>query len=257
MDTKRKMSNRDKMLVLIFVSFALVLATYFLVFTKLQERKNTLAAENATLAEEVQKLEVMDSQKATVLAETASMQEAVGDTLEKFPSEVRTENAIYDLYNMYKDTPNVKIQSENFTMNEVFYRQGAVNDGSTSGVAPAAGGDVTTVQSANASGTAIEASMPAAEVISAAANFTGYRSTVNVAFTASYRSLKEVVNYINNSKNRMTISEISATKGDEDKILTCSMAIDMYAVSNNGNNEYKEPDVKDGSGVDNIFRFRN
>lgn len=254
MDTKRKMSNRDKMLVLVFAAIALVGATYFFVFTKLQERKNTLAAENATLAEEVQRLEVMESQKASVLAETASMQEAVRITLEKFPSEVRTEDAIYDLNKMYKNTPNVKIQSENFTMNEVFYRQGAVNDGSTSSVASA--GDVTTVQSGNASGTAITADMPVAQVISAAADFTGYRSTVNVAFTAPYKSLKEVVNFINNSKDRMTISEISATKGDEGNDLTCSMVVDMYAVSNNGK-EYTGPEVQDGSGVDNIFSNRN
>lgn len=250
MDTKRKMSNRDKMVVLIIAAVVLVLATYFLVFTKLQEKKSTLAAENAALAEEVQKLEVMESQKASVLAETASMQQAVADTLKKFPSEVRTENAIYDLNQMYTHTPNVEIQSENFTMNEVFYRQGAVNDGSSS----AAAGDVTTVQSENASGTAIDANTPVADVISAAADFTGYRSTVNVAFSAPYKSLKEVVNFINNSKARMTISEISATKDDDAKALTCSMTVDMYAVSNNGNGGYTEPDVKEGSGVDNIFR---
>lgn len=254
MDTKRKMSNRDKMFILIIAAIALVATTYFLVFTKLQERKNALVAENATLAEEVHNLEVMESQKASVLAETETMQKAVGETLEQFPSEVRTENAIYDLNEMYTKTPNVKIQSENFTMNEVFYRQGAVDDGSTSNTSSAAGSGVATVQSGNASGTAIEAGMPAAEVISAAANFTGYRSTVNVAFTAPYKSLKEVVNFINNSENRMTISEISATKGDEEKVLTCSMAVDMYAVSNNGNNEYKAPEVKDVPGVDNLFR---
>ena len=94
MDTKRKMSNRDKMFILIIAAIALVAATYFLVFTKLQERKNALAAENATLAEEVHNLEVMDSQKESVLAETETMQKAVGDTLEKFPSEVRTEDAV-------------------------------------------------------------------------------------------------------------------------------------------------------------------
>lgn len=52
----------------------------------------------------------------------------------------------------------------------------------------------------------------------------------------------------------MTISEISATAGEEENALTCNMSIDMYAISGTGE-IYESPNVSNGNtGVDNIFR---
>ena len=243
MDTKKKMSNRDKMMLFIFGAILIVAAAYFLVFAKMNERKDTLKTENETLSQEVQKLETMEAQKDSVLEETRKTQLDVAEVLGKFPAEVRTENAIYDLNDMYESISDVKIQSESFNMNQIFYQQGAVSDGSAST-------DATTTGDKTAK------SNPASvnDVITAAADYTGYRSTVNVTFTTTYDSLKKVVNFINESKNRMTISEISATAGEEDNLLTCNMAIDMYAISGTGE-VYEAPDVSNGNtGVDNIFR---
>ncbi len=252
MDTKKKMSNRDKMMLFIFGAILIVAAAYFLVFAKMNERKDTLKTENETLSQEVQKLETMEAQKDSVLEETRKTQLDVAEVLGKFPAEVRTENAIYDLNDMYESISDVKIQSESFNMNQIFYQQGAVSDGSASADATTTGDK--TAKSNPASVAAITSDTPVNDVITAAADYTGYRSTVNVTFTTTYDSLKKVVNFINESKNRMTISEISATAGEEDNLLTCNMAIDMYAISGTGE-VYEAPDVSNGNtGVDNIFR---
>lgn len=253
MDTKKKMSNRDKMMLFIFGAILIVAAAYFLVFAKMNERKDTLKTENETLSQEVQKLETMEAQKDSVLEETRKTQLDVADVLGKFPAEVRTENAIYDLNDMYESISDVKIQSESFNMNQIFYQQGAVSDGSAS-TDTATDASGTTEKSNPASVAAITSDTPVNDVITAAADYTGYRSTVNVTFTSTYDSLKKVVDFINKSKNRMTISEISATAGEEDNLLTCNMAIDMYAISGTGE-VYEAPDVSNGNtGVDNIFR---
>lgn len=253
MDTKKKMSNRDKMMLFVFGAILIVAAAYFLVFAKMNEKKSTLAAENATLSQEVSQLETMEAQKESVLQETKDTQLKVAEVLGKFPAEVRTEDAIYDLNDMYESISDVKIQSENFNMNQIFYRQGAVSDGTatTDGTTDTAD----TKQKTNpASVAAITSDTPTNDVISAAADYTGYRSTVNVAFTSTYESLKKVVDFINKSKDRMTISQISATAGEEDNLLTCNMAIDMYAISGTGE-IYEAPNVSNGNtGVDNIFR---
>ena len=105
-----------------------------------------------------------------------------------------------------------------------------------------------------ASVAAITSDTPVNDVITAAADYTGYRSTVNVSFTSTYDSLKKVVDFINKSKDRMTISEISATADDEESVLACAMTIDMYAISGTGE-VYESPNVSNGNtGVDNIFR---
>ncbi len=252
MDTKKKMSNRDKMMLFIFGAILIVAAAYFLVFAKMNEKKSALAAENATLSQEVSKLETMEAQKDSVLEETRQTQLNVADVLSKFPAEVRTEDAIYDLNDMYESISDVKIESESFNMNQLFYQQGTVggatdDNATTTGASPAP-------KTNPASVAAITSDTPVQDVITAAADYTGYRSTVNVSFTSTYDSLKKVVDFINKSKDRMTISEISATAGEEENALTCNMSIDMYAISGTGE-IYESPNVSNGNtGVDNIFR---
>lgn len=254
MDTKKKMSNRDKMMLFVFGAILIVAAAYFLVFTKMNDKKSALAAENATLSQEVSKLETMEAQKDSVLEETRQTQLNVADVLSKFPAEVRTENAIYDLNDMYESISDVKIQSENFNMNQIFYQQGAVGDANSSTGTSSTTDSSTTKKSNPASVAAITSDTPVNDVITAAADYTGYRSTVNVAFTTTYASLKKVVDFINKSKDRMTISSLSATASEEDEVLTCNMAIDMYAISGTGE-IYEAPNVSNGNtGVDNIFR---
>lgn len=252
MDTKKKMSNRDKMMLFIFGAILIVAAAYFLVFAKMNEKKSALAAENATLSQEVSKLETMEAQKDSMLEETRQTQLNVADVLSKFPAEVRTEDAIYDLNDMYESISDVKIESESFNMNQLFYQQGTVggatdDNATTTGASPAP-------KTNPASVAAITSDTPVQDVITAAADYTGYRSTVNVSFTSTYDSLKKVVDFINKSKDRMTISEISATAGEEENALTCNMSIDMYAISGTGE-IYESPNVSNGNtGVDNIFR---
>lgn len=252
MDTKKKMSNRDKMMLFIFGAILIVAAAYFLVFAKMNEKKSALAAENATLSQEVSKLETMEAQKDSVLEETRQTQLNVADVLSKFPAEVRTEDAIYDLNDMYESISDVKIESESFNMNQLFYQQGTVG-GATDDNATATGASPAP-KTNPASVAAITSDTPVQDVITAAADYTGYRSTVNVSFTSTYDSLKKVVDFINKSKDRMTISEISATAGEEENALTCNMSIDMYAISGTGE-IYESPNVSNGNtGVDNIFR---
>lgn len=249
---KMKMSNRDKKILLFFGAILIVAASYFLVFTKMMEKKNTLVDANASLRTEVQQLETMEAQKASVQEETQKYQQNIAKTLSKFPSEVRTQNAIYDLNEMYEGIENVKIQSESYKMNQIFYQPGAATaaDGTNTNAAPAA----STIPASTATVSAITSDTSVKDIVSAAANYIGYRSDVAVAFTAPYNSLKEVVNYINNSEDRMTITDISATKDAESDDLTCSMTISMYAISGTGE-IYQQPNVDDpGSKKQNIFK---
>ena len=244
MDTKKKMSNRDKMMLFIFGAILIVAAAYFLVFAKMNEKRSALEAENTTLSQEVSKLETMEAQKDSVLEETKQTQLDVADVLSKFPAEVRTEDAIYDLNDMYESISDVKIESESFNMNQLFYQQGAVDTDTTTGATANAS---PAPKSNPASVAAITSDTPVNDVITAAADYTGYRSS-------TYDSLKKVVDFINKSKDRMTISEISATADDEESVLACAMTIDMYAISGTGE-VYESPNVSNGNtGVDNIFR---
>lgn len=245
METKKRMSNRDKMVLFIIGAVALLAVVYFFVFTKKNEQRAELVAENSTLEEEVRRLETMQAQKEAVLADTAAVQKSIQETLERFPSEVNTEDVIYDMNDMYERIDGVKIESESFNMNQLFYQGGSLLDTVSS--------ETVVPQVNNASVAAITSDTPVQDIVSAAANYTGYRSDVSVVFEAPYKSLKKVVDYINDSKDRMTITNLTMAKEDDSKKLSCTMALSMYSVYGTGK-EYEEPKVGSGNvGVDNIF----
>jgi hypothetical protein len=244
MDTKKKMSNRDKMVLFIVAAVLIVLAVYFFVFTKMNERKDALVSENETLFQEVEHLETLEAQKDATIAETQTTQQDIADTLSKFPPEVNTEDAIYDLNQLYNDISDVEIQSESYNMNQIFYQGGSLVDGGTETVSNAEAASVA----------AITSETSVSDVVSAAADYTGYRSDIAVSFTAPYKSVKKVVDYINESEDRMTITSMSMSAGEDSGELSCSMSISMYAISGTGE-IYNQPDVSNGNvGVDNIFR---
>lgn len=251
---KKKMSNRDKMVLFILAAIALVGCAYFFGFKKLSEMKETVVAENQTLRDEVTQLENMQASVETVQQQTKDMQKDVADLLGKFPSEVRTQNAIYylsQMSNAESGVPNVSIVSEAYSMNNLFYQPGGVVEGEAP--VPAEGTEAASAQEEQAV-QKITDETSVSDIVAAAANYYGYRSDINVAFTAPYESLKEVVNYINKSEDRMTISDISATRSEESNELTCNMNVSMYSISGTGE-DYDQPEIKKNDvGVENIFR---
>ncbi len=251
---KKKMSNRDKMVLFIIGAIALVACAYFFGFQKLNEKKATITAENQTLREEVSRLENMQASIENVQLETKNVQKDIIEKLEQFPSEVRTQNAIYYLNRMSNaesGIPNVSIVSEAYSMNNLFYQPGGVIDGET---VVAAEGEAAPAAQEETPAQKVTQDTPVSDIVSASANYYGYRSDINVAFTTPYESLKEVINYINKSEDRMTITDVSATRSEETNELTCNMNLSMYSISGTGE-EYKQPEIKNNdAGVDNIFR---
>lgn len=240
---KKKLSARDIKILLILGAIAVLAATYFLVFTKLSEKKTELEGQNATLQNEVAELENMEARKDAVLLETAETQMKIADLLQHFPSEVRTQNVIHDLNEMYNSIDDVDIQSESYTMNQLFYQSAGATDED--------GNPVPVTEPASVS--AITAETPVSEIVSASAGYTGLRSDVTVVFTSPYNSLKKVIDFINDQEDRMTITNIAATKVEGSETLACNMTVSMYAVSGTGK-DYAQPDVKKEDEKGNIFK---
>lgn len=234
---KKKMSDRDKMLLFYLAAIVIIAGVYFLVFTKLNEKKAEFVSQNEQLQVEVTRLSNMDANKQTVLDETRDYQLEIGDTLSKFPSEVRTQNVIYDLNQMYESIDDVNIESESYLMNQIFYQPAAGVDENGNPITP-----TTAAPTQNVSVSAVTADTPVAEVVSAAANYTGYRSDISVVFTAPYHSLKEIIDFINGSDDRMTITSLSVTEVEGENVLSCNMIVSMYAISGTGE-IYEQPEV--------------
>ncbi len=232
---KKKMSNRDKKILYIFGAIVILAATYFLGYSNLKAKTETIEAENATLNAEVERLDNMAASKDTVIDNTEKLRNNVIEKLEQFPLEVRTQNIIAELHNMYNEIEGVKIQSESYKMNQIFYQQGETPEEGTT--------EITT-------GVSIKADTPASAAVTAASGYMGYRSDVVVAFTAKYGQLQDVITYINDSEtrvgtnepgNRMTITDLAVTKDASTEVLNCTMTVSMYAISGTAF-EYQQPE---------------
>lgn len=238
---KKKMSNRDKKILYIFGTILIIAASYFLVYSKMETTRKALVDENITLKTEVDRLNRMEAKKDVVSDNTNAIVARIDEKLQVFPLEVRTQNAISDLYDMCQSIEGVKIQSESYQMNQIFYQSG---DGTAEEGLPQI-----------ATGVSIESGVPISQTSKAASGYVGYRSDVAVAFTANYANLQKVIKFIKESENRkdlekddagdrMTITELSATKDTESEELVCNMTVSMYAISGTSD-EYLQPDVNE------------
>lgn len=220
---KVSISDRDKKVLYIVAGIVLVALAYFLGFQKMMATKNEVVQENITLDAEVKKLVAMVADKATVEQKTQQFKDDTEKILVNYPLEVRTQDAIYQLDLMEKGINGLALQAESFTMNQIFFMNGALTEEAVQDVAAAP-------ETTEASGEAAQGPV------------TGYRSSVTTNFTTSYKNLKSVIDFINKNQNRMSISSITVSQGEGAKELTCNMEVNMYAISGI-EKEYNDPSI--------------
>lgn len=224
---KVSFSERDKRIMYVILSIVIITATYFLGFTKFQEKKSEVEESNASLQVEVNNLRSMVSRQAEVEADTEDKSSKADKIYKEFPAEVRTQNAIYQLDKAEKKINGLHISSEGFTMDQIFYQGGQFNNGD---------GSTTAAQ---------DSSTQSSDTKNAGGADTGIiakNASITISYHVSYKGLKDLIKFVNKNKERMKISEISFSSGDGQKNLECSMTIDMFAVEGN-DKEYEEPDV--------------
>lgn len=222
---KVSISDRDKKVLYIVAGIAILALAYFLGFQKIMESKNTIVQENIKLSDEVKKLVAMVADKATVEKATQDFKDETEKIVAKYPPEVRTQDAIYQLDQLEQNIENLVLKTESFTMNQVFFANGALTEGEVQDVAVAPAGGT-----------------EAASGETSAGPVTGYKSTIMTNYTTTYKHLKEIIDFINNNPNRMAISSITVNQGEGAKELVCNMEMNMYAVSGT-EKEYTAPAI--------------
>ncbi len=247
----KTMTDRDKQILFILLGIIILACSYFFVFTKFNAKKATVKAENVTLSEEVTKLQNMVAAKASVIQNTEDTQVMIKQVLDKFPAEVRTQNAIKDLNDMYNDISSVEIQSEGYTMDKVFYTSGMTTDTATGTTSSTTTTGATPSPQSTANPN--QNNQSTQDLINAAKNYVGFQSDVTVSFLSDYDGIKKVVDFINKNSDRMTITSMDITKEDGEKKLECNMVVSMYAISNTGKG-YTDLDISGNDGHDNIFK---
>ena len=228
---KAKISDRDKKILFIVGGLVILALAYFLGFQKMMESRSVLVEENITLEQEVQKLLGMVAKKAEVEQQTQQYLTDREDILAKYPPELRTQDVIYQLDLMEQDVKDLVLETEGYTMNQIFFANGALLDAGVQDVA------VAPTDATGGTATAI----------------TGYRSDITTGYKTNYKSLVKIIDFINNNENRMVIDNITLNQAEGEKQINCSMTLKMYAVSGT-EKEYQDPAVPAGKfGKDELF----
>ena len=269
--TKTTLADKDKKVLMILGALVILALAWFLGYQKFNEQRETVATENDQLAMEVSQLRAKVSKKAQVEADTEKKNARTEQVLLAYPSELRTQDAINRFDQLEKKVKGLTITTENFTMNQIFFQDGAAleqvvaqnadsdaqSKDANSGNSTASGNNAQNSTN-NTSNTATNETAAADNAQNAQStdtgNYTGYRSDVGITFATDYKSLKSVLNFINNNSERMNVSNVNISSDEGSKALQCTMTVQMFSVGGQAK-EYKDLTL---SGVplrkDNIFQ---
>lgn len=269
--TKTTLADKDKKVLMILGALVILALAWFLGYQKFNEQRETVAAENDQLAMEVSQLRAKVSKKAQVEADTEKKNARTEQVLLAYPSELRTQDAINRLDQLEKKVKGLTITTGNFTMNQIFFQDGAAleevvaQNADDDAQSKDANGGKSTASGNNAQNSTNNTANAATNETAAAdnaqnaqstdtGNYTGYRSDVGITFATDYKSLKSVLNFINNYSERMNVSNVNISSDEGSKALQCTMTVQMFSVGGQAK-EYKDLTL---SGVplrkDNIFQ---
>lgn len=233
------LSARDKMILIIILGLAIVGCAYFFLFSSNIQDAQEIETTNTELETELASLQSMDANRKATEEDTAAKKAIIEEMLSAFPSEVTEEKAIAIVNDMEKET-KVVVSSIGFNMDQQFYPDASaavVTEETTEGTEDAA----TVTPSASD------------EFVLNVDNLIGYRHDLTMSFVGTYDQVRDMIDYINNSEDKMRFSTLTLAYNTTDGNLNGSIALSMYAISGNGK-EYVAPSIKNVKlKVDSIF----
>lgn len=262
---KIKISDSDKRLLIIFFAIVLLACSYFFVFNKGMNQASELEAQNAEDSAKVQQMQQMEASLPQVKENIENMKQTQADIIAKYPSDMTTEKSIESLQDYEDHSSDFHITDITFSMRMPLVGTADTTaagssadtaDETTDGTTDSAADDtsVTTDTTADTQSTG-DGTDDATTDASAdtSGNVAGYYASIGIRYEASYSGLKEMIAYVNEFKDRTTITQFSATFDDATGKLTGEMTLNMYYITNTGK-DYVPP-VFDfmPKGVSNIF----
>lgn len=262
---KIKISDSDKRLLIIFFAIVLLACSYFFVFNKGMNQASELEAQNVEDSAKVQQMQQMEASLPQVKENIENMKQTQADIIAKYPSDMTTEKSIESLQDYEDHSSDFHITDITFAMRMPLV--GAADttaagssadtadettDGTTDSAADDTSATTDTTADTQSTGDGTDDATTDASA-DTSGNVAGYYASIGIRYEASYSGLKEMIAYVNEFKDRTTITQFSATFDDATGKLTGEMTLNMYYITNTGK-DYVPP-VFDfmPKGVSNIF----
>lgn len=227
-----KVKKSEIQLLIAVIGVLIAVCTYFFVYTKFNERSDTLESQNASLRSQVATLEILDQRKADYIAATEEMKNYIAGFENRYTSNILPEDTIMMVKQMEVNTKAV-ISSVAFGEDtEVPYVAANENTATDTTTTDATSSVVDTTEYANTQ---------------------MYEVPVSISLECTYNDFKSLVRYIYNLQERKSIRAVSIGYNAETGTLSGNMNMSSYYLQGT-DKTYTEPVIPNvNTGVDTIF----
>lgn len=223
-----KVKKSEIQLLIAVIGVLIAVCTYFLVYSKFNEKSDALEAENATLSSQVATLEILDQRKADYIEATEKMQSYITNFENRFPADILPEDSIM-MVKTLEDYTRTEVANIAFGSEaEVVYTPAA--DVATT-TADATAATDTTATDAAADTTAAAATTVASPVSTDGTVYADthmYEVPLSISISCTYDDFKGLVRYIYNQQERESIQGVSISYNETDGMLTGNMTMNTY-----------------------------
>lgn len=220
-----KLKKSDVNILIMLLGILIPVAIYFFVYTSFTEKTAAMNADNETLQTEVDYLQDLADHKQQYIDDTAAMQIQIDEIKSRFPAEYKPEDDIMYIIGVENDY-GAEIPTIAMGTSSMIEVAAAAEE---TAEAPAEGAESTD----DAAGDTVDTTTPAISL---------YQTPISVSMQSSYRSLKDIVTYINTDTDRKSIDSLSVVFDTETGLLASTMAFNAYSLTGT-EKEYAAPQV--------------
>ena len=246
---KMKVKKSEIQLLIAVIGVLIAVCTYFLVYSKFNEKSDALEAQNVTLSSQVATLEALDQRKADYIEATEKMQSYITNFENRFPADILPEDSIM-MVKTLEDYTRTEVANIAFGSEaEVVYTPAA--DAATTTADATAATDTTTTDAAATTTTASTSPVSTDGTVYADTHM--YEVPLSISISCTYDDFKGLVRYIYNQQERESIQGVSISYNETDGMLTGNMTMNTYYLLGT-DKVYSSPYIPDMQmGVDTIF----
>jgi hypothetical protein len=256
-----KLKDSEKALLLGLVGVAVAGLSILYVAKPNYESKQSIDAECAQLQLRLTDLQTKMNDKEKYVSETEECNKGYDELLNRFPADLNQEVTIMFLDGIMEDN-DFSVSTLEMGEQEQFYVLGtnggdavldtsATTDASTTDTSST--DDTTDSTSEDTTTTDTAASLTVDEDNVVDSSYRCIRAEFPISYYGDYDSVKDVVSYVNNYQDRMTVDSIDITYDSANEVYSGSISLTCYAITSTDRPERKLELDDVETGVSNIF----
>ena len=214
-----KVGKKELYLLLALLGVGIAVLAWQFGFNKLNVKTEALRVETEALQSEITKYTAVKDNIALYTTGIENATNSIADVLHKFPVAILEEDMIMLGRQLEKKIDGTYVSNVTF------------------------GG---------ASNIYVATSRPV-EPTSVPLSYSLYNNNINISYETSYKGFKEIMDYINENKDRMSVNNFSLSYDTETGLVAGTTSINMYSVTGT-DKQYTQQNLSGvGLGTDNIF----